>query len=258
MNGLSDSGQEHLREELTRVGGGASSSAPTASPMAIQSAAQTAAQLRAEFDHSFSLRLHESSGKARDFVIVQIAGHAYALAALALRGIERTGGVSDRGQSRTPDLEDQGDFHIASSNTFIPSQSQSVEWVQVPSTQPALLGLRAFSGRIVPVFALATLLGVEVATTSLLDATHCALVASGADLAGFAFDALLHFVRVEPEQIFAAGASAPPWQEATLAHAGEVYAVIGIAGIAARLRSSTVATSQPHVSKNQVVQDGKS
>lgn len=255
-------------EDLSQIDAGNQAGGQAGSP----TAAPTAAQLRAEFDLTFTLPTRQSTGAARDFVILQVAGQRYALAAQNLRGIERTSdresdniresdklrGGDERANQR-PHSDREDGFRIGSSTSLEGGRSSAMEWVRVPSTQPALLGIRAFSGRIVPVFALAALLGLHGSTQP----THCALVPCGEDLVGFAFDALLRFARIEPEQFFAPGAAAQPWEEATLSDSGEVFAVIGMPALLRILElaiqtplSSPLQSHESH--ENPSVQIGKS
>lgn len=218
--------------------------APTAAPTAVQTAVQTAAQLRAEFDRTFTLPVLQPTGLARDFVILEVAAQRYALEAQGLHTIERIGSRDlDREHPASPRFAQQSMLSGDSSTRLEPGRSSAggagrgsaMAWIPVPSTQPALLGIRTFGGRIVPVFALATLLGLRASK----EASHCALVRVGPDLVGFAFDALLRFARIEPEQLFAPGAAAQPWEEATLADSGEVFAVLALPALLRLLAPSS-------------------
>ena len=187
---------------------------------------ETAAQLRAEFDRTFSLPPRQTATHTRDFVIVQVSGEAYALDAAAIRGIERSI-VAKAGFQRVSNAGDDSRLQEHRSPAALR------EWVRVPSLQPALLGIQAFNGQIVPVFALSTLLGVKAQFVP----AHCALVVAGEDVIGLAFDDLLRFARVQEESLFSAGAGAQSWQEATLSDAGEVYPVVGIASLLKSIRA---------------------
>jgi chemotaxis signal transduction protein len=210
-------------------------------------AAETAAQMRAEFDRSFSLPSVMASGNKRDFVIIMVAGAPYALATADIVGIERADQRDTLHvmQATADELSDQ--FLLGSAAIRGGERQRAMQVVPVPSKQPALLGIRSFSGRIVPVFALATLLGAAAPTAP----AYCALAMAGIDEIAFAFDSLVRLVRVEPEQIFAA-TTAQAWQQETLSEGEELFAIVAVSALMRQLRAT--ASQQPSFSN---LQDGK-
>lgn len=186
-----------------------------------------AAQLRAEFDRSFALPAQPKSEQAQDFVIIEVAGREFALAARELSGVERIGTEAADRAGRAPERLAEDIFNGNAGELADPDEVRIEEWVGVPSSHPSLLGIRAFQGRIVPGFSLAQLLGFPRSER----APYCVLVASAPDLAAFAFDALLRFTRIEPDQKLPAGPAAEPWQQETIVDRGQALAVISIAAL---------------------------
>ena len=117
--------------------------------------------LAREFDSAFAEAHRDSERDAKAFLAFRCAGRAF-----ALEGHE-AGGVT-----RMPRL------------------------CRVPSHQPALLGLAAERGQLVPVFSLARLLGDATAAPA-----QWLLIVRRADPVGFAFDELTGYVRVDPAAI---------------------------------------------------------
>ena len=207
--------------------------------------AEIARELRAEFDRSFASPAHRPSGKARDFVLIAVSGTHFALPVVELRSLERAGDGINKPSAQSLSTFPGEPVAAEISSADLDS---GLLWLPVPSRQPALLGIRAFDGRIVPVFALSLLLGTPTAQPP----TYCALVSAGDELAGFAFDSLLRLVRTEPEQLFAAAAGAPPWQQATLSYADELYPVINLAALVESLDAPDL---HPSNEANQAVQE---
>lgn len=214
-------------------GKGESQNQPPAPENALSGARTdvTAMRMHREFDRSFSLQPVLASGNARDFVIVQVAGERYALALADLQGIERP--VNREALLRPDPLNPPS--ADASPDTVALQRTAPLRLVAVPSSQPALSGIRCFRGRITPVFALAVLLGAK----NRGEETHCAVVSTGKDQIAFAFDALVELIRVEPEQIFAAGSAARSWQQETVSEDGELYTVIAIAALVRELDAAS-------------------
>jgi len=118
-------------------------------------------ELARAFDSAFAEAHRGSEQNAKSFLAFRCAGRA-----LALEGHEVSGVI------RLPRL------------------------CRVPSTQPALLGLAAERGQLVPVFSLARLLGVTTTASP-----HWLLLAQRSDPVGFAFDDLAGYVRVSEADI---------------------------------------------------------
>lgn len=209
--------------------------------------AETAAQMRMEFDLTFSLPALMASGNKRDFVIIMVAGAPYALATADIVGIERADQRDALHDSQAMDDEPTDHFLLGSAAARGSERQRAMHVVPVPSNQPALLGIRSFSGRIIPVFALATLLGA----TALTAPAYCAMALAGRDEIAFAFDALVRLVRVESEQIFAAAGPAQAWQQETLSEGGELFAILAISALVRQL--SAKASQQANFNN---VQDG--
>jgi len=136
----------------------------------------TARRLRAEFDGSFASAPVQTQQAAHEFVLVQCGGRACGLQVQDLRGLERVGSI-----------------------------------VAVPSSAAALVGLATLRGTVVPVFSIATLLGLAVPDETREDDDLVALVdvlsAGGkaereGEIIALTFERVHKFVRVATAQVY--------------------------------------------------------
>lgn len=136
----------------------------------------TARRLRAEFDGSFASAPAQRQQAAHEFVLVQCGGRACGLQVQDLQGLERVGSI-----------------------------------VAVPSSAAALVGLANLRGTVVPVFSIATLLGLAVPDETREDDDLVALVdvlsAGGkaereGEIIALTFERVLKFVRVATAHVF--------------------------------------------------------
>lgn len=199
-------------------------------------AAGSAAELRSEFDQSFALPAQFSSGNTRDFVLVEAGGQIFAFAATDLHSIEQIA-APQSSLRRNLAASRPGDHLLPSgsaTDAHPDSARSDLPWTQVPSSQSALLGIRAFAGQILPVFSLSGLLSRVSSPVNGVPG-FCALALAGDDLVGLFFDALVRLVRAEPEQILASTVIAESWQAASLQCDGLVYPVVRVSALLAAL-----------------------
>jgi purine-binding chemotaxis protein CheW len=168
---------------------------------------ERAATLRREFDAQFASPPRESP-ETVDFLLVQIGGRPYAMRLAELGGIAKAGIVA-----------------------------------RAPTRRPELLGLAGIRGRVVGVYALATLLG---GADEHRPAAWLALSA-GSEPVALAFERLDAFVRVPRSSVHdEAGPDAPgPFVRGVLETEGALRPVLDIARMFAAVRRSTDAAGSP-------------
>lgn len=211
------------------------------SPEAAQPVPGSAAELRAQFDRRFALPATSPSGKARDFVMVEANGRCFALPVLELQSIEQMSVPRSSWPDGKTGAHPGDHLHLTgrATDAHTADESSALPWVAMPSSQPALLGIRGFAGQILPVFSLSRLLHLGSSPSQPVPG-FCALVLAGEDLVGLAFDVLLRLVRAEPEHIIAPtgdATSGESWQAASLHYDGLIYPVISISALLAALTS---------------------
>lgn len=100
------------------------------------------------------------------------------------------------------------------------------EFLHVPSARPGLLGLASPRGRLMPVYALGTLLGLPAPEAP----PRWLMVAAGASAAAFAFDRLEGLVRLPAAEVRAA-AEKHAGAAGALSDGAEARALLDVAGL---------------------------
>ncbi|HTD02583.1 chemotaxis protein CheW [Undibacterium sp.] len=143
--------------------------ATTTASNAFLASEQALRDLREEFDLAFSLEPIGNGGEAENFLVLKIAGDAYALSVSQISGLYAGRGIT-----------------------------------LLPSPLPELIGLAGFRAQVTPVYDLAALLGYPPATTSkwIIVLRHESPVA-------VAFEEFHSHLSIAPERITASGFARP-------------------------------------------------
>ena len=144
-------------------------------------------ELRRAFDDCFAQPARGARTAGQRLLLVQAGGQHLALPIGSLRGVER---------GRTV--------------------------VTLPGASPSLRGIAGVRGQVVPVYALAELVGASGGAGEWL------AIAAGDAPVALAFDALSGLVDVAPDAIEPAGPAAPPHATATCRALGEVYWIVHV------------------------------
>ncbi|HWA71332.1 MAG TPA: chemotaxis protein CheW [Polyangiaceae bacterium] len=159
----------------------------------------TAGQLRAEFDRSFAAVPRGAADGLEDLLLIRVCGDGYALRTSHLTGVLAV-------KKLTP----------------------------LPSNAPALLGLVAVRGVLVPVFGLSLLLGYESST----EPVRWLAVVGTEEPVAFAFHALTDFRKLPASAFSTAEASADfgGHERVTVNFDGQVRVVIGVPALVRSIR----------------------